>query len=110
MSCFVVFIVESIWDMKYCFKEVDGMLIDQIVEDSWCWIVCDLVKVEKDFSVWEDKFYVVLEDFKYLLVGCIMVGVGMVWQVMLFNCFVMGMVLDSMLGIFDMLKEVVFMM
>lgn len=96
--------------MKYCFKEVDGIFIDYIVEDSWCCIVKVLVFVEKDMVKWEFKFYDVLEDFKYLLVGWIMVGVGMVWLVMLFNCFVMGIVLDLMGGIFDMFKEVVLIM
>lgn len=105
MSRFAAPIAESIWDMKYRFKEADGTPIDQTVEDSWRRIARDLAKVEKDPSAWEDKFYAALEDFKYLPAGRITAGAGTARQVTLFNCFVMGTVPDSMSGIFDMLKE-----
>ncbi|MCH2251288.1 MAG: adenosylcobalamin-dependent ribonucleoside-diphosphate reductase [Cognatishimia sp.] len=105
MSRFAAPIAESIWDMKYRFKEADGTPIDQTVEDSWRRIARDLAKVEKDPSAWEDKFYSALEDFKYLPAGRITAGAGTARQVTLFNCFVMGTVPDSMSGIFDMLKE-----
>ena len=105
MSRFAAPIAESIWDMKYRFKEADGTPIDQTVEDSWRRIARDLAKVEKDPAAWEDKFYAALEDFKYLPAGRITAGAGTARQVTLFNCFVMGTVPDSMSGIFDMLKE-----
>ncbi|WP_370228881.1 adenosylcobalamin-dependent ribonucleoside-diphosphate reductase [Cognatishimia sp.] len=105
MSRFAAPIAESIWDMKYRFKQADGTPIDQTVEDSWRRIARDLAKVEKDPSAWEDKFYAALEDFKYLPAGRITAGAGTARQVTLFNCFVMGTVPDSMGGIFDMLKE-----
>ena len=105
MSRFAAPIAESIWDMKYRFKEADGTPIDQTVEDSWRRIARDLAKVEKDPAAWEDKFYSALEDFKYLPAGRITAGAGTARQVTLFNCFVMGTIPDSMSGIFDMLKE-----
>ena len=105
MSRFAAPIAESIWDMKYRFKEADGKPIDQSVEDSWRRIARDLAKVEKDPSAWEDKFYNALEDFKYLPAGRITAGAGTARNVTLFNCFVMGTIPDSMGGIFDMLKE-----
>ncbi|PSL20995.1 adenosylcobalamin-dependent ribonucleoside-diphosphate reductase [Shimia abyssi] len=105
MSRFAAPIAESIWDMKYRFKEADGTPIDQTVEDSWRRIARDLARVEKDPAVWEDKFYAALEDFKYLPAGRITAGAGTARNVTLFNCFVMGTVPDSMSGIFDMLKE-----
>ena len=60
MSRFAAPIAESIWDMKYRFKEADGTPIDQTVEDSWRRIARDLAKVEKDPAAWEDKFYAAL--------------------------------------------------
>ena len=105
MSRFAAPIAESIWDMKYRFKEADGTPVDQTVEDSWRRIARDLAKVEKDPAAWEDKFYSALEDFKYLPAGRITAGAGTARQVTLFNCFVMGTIPDSMSGIFDMLKE-----
>lgn len=110
MICFVVFIVEQIWDMKYWLKGLDGVVFDLMVQDSWCCVVYDLVCVEVDFVVWQDCFYYVLQDFCFLFVGCIFVGVGIGCEVMLFNCFVMGIIFDSMEGIFQVLKEVVLIM
>ncbi len=105
MSRFAAPIAESIWDMKYRFKEADGTPIDETVEDSWRRIARDLAKVEKNPADWEDKFYAALEDFKYLPAGRITAGAGTARKVTLFNCFVMGTIPDSMSGIFDMLKE-----
>ncbi|WP_127114520.1 adenosylcobalamin-dependent ribonucleoside-diphosphate reductase [Shimia sediminis] len=105
MSRFAAPIAESIWDMKYRFKQADGKPIDLTVEDSWRRIARDLAKVEKDPSAWEDRFYDALEDFKYLPAGRITAGAGTARNVTLFNCFVMGTIPDSMGGIFDMLKE-----
>lgn len=105
MSRFAAPIAESIWDMKYRFKEADGKPIDQTVEDSWRRIARDLAKVEKAPDQWEDKFYGALEDFKFLPAGRITAGAGTARNVTLFNCFVMGTVPDSMGGIFDSLKE-----
>ncbi|CUI63457.1 adenosylcobalamin-dependent ribonucleoside-diphosphate reductase [Cognatishimia activa] len=105
MSRFAAAIAESIWDMKYRFKEADGTPIDQSVEDTWRRIVRDLAKVEKDPAAWEEKFYAALEDFKYLPAGRITAGAGTARKVTLFNCFVMGTIPDNMAGIFDMLKE-----
>ncbi|MGH1465957.1 MAG: adenosylcobalamin-dependent ribonucleoside-diphosphate reductase [Cognatishimia sp.] len=105
MSRFAAPIAESIWDMKYRFKQADGTPIDETVEDSWRRIARDLAKVEKNPEEWEDKFYAALEDFKYLPAGRITAGAGTARKVTLFNCFVMGTIPDSMSGIFDMLKE-----
>ncbi|WP_122073419.1 adenosylcobalamin-dependent ribonucleoside-diphosphate reductase [Pseudophaeobacter sp. EL27] len=105
MSRFAAPIAAQIWDMKYRFKQADGTPIDVTVEDSWRRIARDLARAEDKPSVWEEKFYEALEDFKYLPAGRITAGAGTARQVTLFNCFVMGTVPDSMSGIFDMLKE-----
>ena len=105
MNRFATPIAAQIWDMKYRFKQADGMPIDLTVEDSWRRIAHDLAHVEEDAVHWERKFYESLEDFKYLPAGRITAGAGTARQVTLFNCFVMGTVPDSMGGIFDMLRE-----
>ncbi|MDO6591101.1 adenosylcobalamin-dependent ribonucleoside-diphosphate reductase [Loktanella sp. D2R18] len=105
MTAFAAPIAEQIWDMKYRFKQADGTPIDKTVEDSWRRIAKALAVVEKDQSVWEDKFYDALAGFKYLPAGRITAGAGTARSVTLFNCFVMGTVPDDMGGIFDMLKE-----
>ncbi len=105
MSRFAAPIAEQIWDMKYRFKDADGMPLDQTVEDSWRRIARALADVEDKPEVWEAKFYEALEDFKFLPAGRILAGAGTKRSVTLFNCFVMGTIPDTMGGIFDMLKE-----
>ncbi len=105
MSRFAAPIAEQIWDMKYRLKSADGVAQDATVEDTWHRIARALASVEKDPSLWEDRFYKALEGFKYLPAGRIIAGAGTGRSVTLFNCFVMGTIPDSMGGIFDALRE-----
>jgi ribonucleoside-diphosphate reductase alpha chain len=105
MSRFDTPIAEQIWDMKYRFKEADGTPIDGSVEDSWRRIARALAEVEAEPAKWEAEFYAALEGFKFLPAGRITAGAGTGRSVTLFNCFVMGTIPDTMLGIFDGLKE-----
>jgi ribonucleoside-diphosphate reductase alpha chain len=105
MSRFHAPIAESIWDMKYRFKDADGTPIDATVEDSWRRIARALAQTEAEPAKWEDAFYAALEDFKFLPAGRITAGAGTGRSVTLFNCFVMGTIPDTMPGIFDALKE-----
>ncbi|MEM1129195.1 MAG: adenosylcobalamin-dependent ribonucleoside-diphosphate reductase [Pseudomonadota bacterium] len=105
MSRFSAPIAESIWDMKYRLKDVDGAPIDMGVEDTWRRIAKALAAVEDDPAHWEARFYSALEDFRFLPAGRITSGAGTERSVTLFNCFVMGTIPDSMAGIFENLKE-----
>ncbi len=105
MSRFDTPIAEQIWDMKYRFKEADGTPIDGSVEDSWRRIARALAEVEADPAKWEAEFYGALEGFKFLPAGRITAGAGTGRSVTLFNCFVMGTIPDTMVGIFTALKE-----
>jgi len=105
MSRFAAPIAEQIWDMKYRFKEADGTPIDRTVEDTWRRIARALAETEADPALWEDRFYAALEGFRYLPAGRITAGAGTGRSVTLFNCFVMGTIPDSLVGIFQMLKE-----
>ena len=105
MTAFSSSIAEQIWDMKYRFKEANGVNIDLDVQDSWRRVANSLAKIEKNKKFWEDEFYSILEDFKFLPAGRILAGAGTDRSVTLFNCFVMGTIPDDMGGIFEMLKE-----
>lgn len=112
---FAAKISEEIWQMKYRFQEADrtaadgttipGVIHDMTVEDTWRRIAKALSQNEDDPEKWEGEFYEALEGFKYLPAGRITAGAGTERSVTLFNCFVMGTIPDSMVGIFDMLKE-----
>jgi ribonucleoside-diphosphate reductase alpha chain len=105
MSRFDTPIAEAIWDMKYRFREADGTPIDGSVEDTWRRIARALAEVEAEPARWEDEFYAALDGFKFLPAGRITAGAGTGRTVTLFNCFVMGTIPDTMVGIFDSLKE-----
>lgn len=96
---------EQIWDMKYRLKEQDGTPIDLTVQDTWRRVAKSLASVEKDPQHWEDIFYSVLERFQYIPAGRINAGAGTGRNVTLFNCFVMGTIPDSLVGIMEALKE-----
>ncbi len=102
MSRFAAPIAESIWDMKYRFKQADGTPIDQSVEDSWRRVARALSAREPER---EGEFFEALADFKFLPAGRILAGAGTERNVTLFNCFVMGTIPDSMSGIFENLRE-----
>ena len=105
MSDFPMAISQQIWDMKYRLKDQNGTFLEQTVQDTWHRIAKSLSEVETEPKKWETIFYNALTDFKFLPAGRITAGSGTKRNVTLFNCFVMGVIPDSMSGIFDMLKE-----
>ena len=94
-----------IWDSRY--RHRSGETIhDRTIEDTWRRIARALAGVEsRDRGAWEERFYHVLEGFRFLPGGRIQAGAGTERRVTLFNCFVMGLIDDSMDGIFEALKE-----
>ena len=105
MSDFPMALSQQIWDMKYRLKDQNGTFLEQTVQDTWHRIAKALSEVETEPKKWETIFYNALTDFKFLPAGRITAGSGTKRNVTLFNCFVMGVIPDSMSGIFDMLKE-----
>ena len=104
-SHFTADIARHIWDAKYRYRDADRVY-DQTIEDSWRRIAQALASVEASKQTqWTDRFYAALEDFKFLPGGRIQAGAGTSRRVTLFNCFVMGIIEDSMDGIFDGLKQ-----
>jgi ribonucleoside-diphosphate reductase alpha chain len=97
----------EIWDMKYRFKETDGVVHDQTLEDTWWRVSRAVAAAEKptDREKWTASFYEILSGFQFLPAGRIVAGAGTNRTVTMFNCFVMGELDDSMVGIFDGLKE-----
>lgn len=107
MTRFAAPIAEQIWDMKYRFKGFDGTPVDATVEDTWNRIAGALAQAEKPEvrEYWHHEFYKALEDFKFLPAGRITSGAGTGRRVTQQNCYGMGTIDDSMVGILDNLKE-----
>jgi ribonucleoside-diphosphate reductase alpha chain len=98
-------ISRQIWRTKYRYRTPAGAG-DETIEDTWRRIASALAAVEpKDQERWAERFYGILEGFRFLPAGRIQAGAGTPHQVTLFNCFVMGVVEDSIESIFDNLKE-----
>ncbi len=102
---FTTDIARHIWDTKYRYR--DGNVIhDRTVADTWQRVACALAGTErKDRERWEQHFCGVLQGFKSIPGGRIQAGAGTHHKVTLLNCFVMGIIEDSMDSIFDNLKE-----
>jgi len=98
-------ISEMIWDSRYRHR-VGGVVRDDSPEDSWQRVAHALAAVEPhDESEWGQRFFDLLDDFRFLPGGRILAGAGTGFDVTLFNCFAMGTIEDSIEGIFDALKE-----
>jgi ribonucleoside-diphosphate reductase alpha chain len=91
--------------MKYRLKAPDGAAVDKTIEDSWRRIAAALAEPEADREHWAQRFYRIMEDFKFLPAGRVVAGAGSGRNVTLFNCFVMGAIGDDMASIFAHLKE-----
>ena len=100
-------ISQDIWEMKYRFKPAFGPGADGSIEDSWRRVARAVAAAEnpEQQEYWEDTFFGILEDYRFLPAGRILAGAGTDRQVTLFNCFVMGRIPDSLDGIFTQLKE-----
>jgi ribonucleoside-diphosphate reductase alpha chain len=93
-------ISRHIWRTRYRFAgEVN-------IGDSWRRVAQAIAAAEKqDAELWAQRFYRLLEDFRFLPGGRILAGAGTEHRVTLFNCFVMGEIADDLTSIFEALKE-----
>jgi len=104
MNEFANEISRHVWRTKYRFA--GRGVSERGIADTWCRIAHALAAVEpKNAELWEERFFDVLRDFKFLPGGRIQAGAGTARHVTLFNCFVMGAVEDSIAGIFRALEE-----
>lgn len=82
-----------IWESKYRYREAE-QAFDQTIQDSWRRVAHAMAAVENNNLEWEQQFYSILEDFRFLPGGRILAGSDVPYQVTLFNCFVMGTIED----------------
>ncbi len=94
---------------RYALKDKDGSLLEHAPEEMWRRVARGIAANEKpkDRKHWEDEFYKVMEDFKFVPGGRILSGAGTGYQVTYFNCFVIPSPKDSREGILESLKQLV---
>jgi ribonucleoside-diphosphate reductase alpha chain len=97
-------ISRHVWETKY--RYADHRTSERTIADTWRRVARALAAVEPhNAQDWEERFFSILEDFRFLPGGRIQAGAGTVRNMTLFNCFVMGTIEDSIPGIFGALEE-----
>jgi len=90
---------------KYALRGPDGKVIERTPPQMWRRIARELASVEASSKEWEERFYWLLEDFRFIPGGRIMFGAGQSRRATLFNCYVIPIKEDSIEGIFDWCRE-----
>lgn len=101
---FTAEVSRQVWESKYRFRPQSGGP-EKDIRETWSRVARALAAVESDPAAWQARFYALLEDFRFLPGGRIIAGAGTGHRVTLFNCFVMGLIEDSLDGIFEALKQ-----
>ncbi len=94
---------------RYALKDKDGSLVEQTPEETWTRVAKGIAANEKKKvrKHWEEQFYNVMKDFKFVPGGRILSGAGSGYQVTYFNCFVIPSPKDSRHGILESLGQLV---
>jgi ribonucleoside-diphosphate reductase alpha chain len=92
---------------KYALRDMDGQVVEKTPVEMWRRLAKEISSVEagKKISEWEEKFYWLLEDFRFIPGGRIMFGAGQPRNSTLLNCYVIPVKEDSIEGIFEWCKE-----
>ncbi len=92
---------------KYALRDLEGNQIEKTPEEMWRRVAREIASVEsKDKrEEWEEKFYWLMEDFKFIPGGRILFGAGNPRRATLLNCYVLPIKEDSIEGIFETAKE-----
>ena len=89
---------------KYALKATDGSPLEMIPPDMWRRIAREIAGVEptqEKQGEWYEKFYWLLEDFRFVPGGRVMFGAGNPRKVTLINCYYLPVKDDSIEGIFE---------
>ena len=96
----------DIWNRKYRYQGEGEVPADNSYEDMWRRVARAAAVNEEKKTLWENNFYAMLEDFRFLPGGRITANAGTARkEVTMFNCYVMNKIDDSIEGIFDTVKD-----
>jgi ribonucleoside-diphosphate reductase alpha chain len=92
---------------KYSLSDLEGNRTEKTPVEMWKRISKELASVEneKERKEIEEKFYWLLEDFKFVPGGRILFGAGSNHKATLLNCYYIPIKKDSLEGIYDTAKE-----
>ncbi len=93
---------------KYTLRDSEGKIIEKTPQEMWQRVAREMASTEvtdEKKKEWQDKFYSILEGFKFIPGGRILFGAGQQRKVTLLNCYVIPVKDDSIEGIFQWCKE-----
>ena len=93
---------------KYALRDESGKQVETVPKQLWRRVARELATVEvneEKRSEWTEKFYWLLDDFKFVPGGRILFGAGQSRRSTLLNCYFFKIREDSIEGIFDWCKE-----
>jgi ribonucleoside-diphosphate reductase alpha chain len=94
---------EFIWQTRY--RDPDAHPAEAGIDDTWKRVAHAAAGIEREPAFWTERFLAMLRSLRFLPGGRIVAGAGTLHRVTLCNCFVMGLIDDSIEGIFEALKE-----
>jgi ribonucleoside-diphosphate reductase alpha chain len=92
---------------RYSLKDENGKPLETTPEEMWRRVARGIAAVEQTEEArhdWEERFYEVMDEFKFVPGGRILSGAGTGFAVTYFNCYVIPSPADSRGGILENLK------
>lgn len=93
---------------KYALRDRTGRVVEKTPVEMWQRVAKELASVEDSEALrneWQEKFYWLLSDFRFIPGGRILFGAGNPRNVTLLNCYVIPVKEDRLEAIFDWMKE-----
>ncbi len=93
---------------KYALRDLDGRVVERTPVEMWRRVAREIASVERSPELqreWGERFYWLLQDFKFIPGGRILFGAGQPRRATLLNCYVIPIKEDSIEGIFEWCKE-----
>lgn len=93
---------------KYALRDETGSIVEKRPEEMWQRVAREIASPEKTQKLrreWEENFYWLLSDFRFIPGGRILFGAGQKRRATLLNCYFMPIKEDSIEGIFEWCKE-----
>ncbi len=96
----------KVFNDRYALKDENGNQVEHSFEEMWRRVARGAAQAESAEirPVWEERFYNILKDFKFVPGGRILTGMGNRTGVTFYNCFVIPSPEDSRGGIMDSVK------
>ena len=93
---------------KYALRDEAARIVEKTPEDMWRRVAREIASPEKTQKLkkeWEENFYWLLSDFRFIPGGRILFGAGQKRRATLLNCYFMPIKEDSIESIFEWCKE-----